>query len=219
MLHEPYTTDRRVLCAFVPPDCRRLLDVGCYSAAFGAALKASRSIEVWGVEPDAEAARLAAERIDRVLNEPLTASTALSDRYFDVITLNDSLEHFADPATALRILVPKLAPGPMSRLICTLPNMRHIECLEHLLFEKDWRYEESGVRDHTHLRFFTKSSMRRLFEENGLEVLAQQGINEDWWHKTKRLRRWLFRLAPGFTEDMRYVQYVNVCRSAERGHS
>lgn len=214
MLHEPYTTERKVLAKFIPDDCKRLLDVGCYSGAFGAELKAKRDIEVWGVEPDSEAAAIARQRLNKVLQEPLTQHTVLPDSYFDVITLNDSLEHIADPAAAIRTLIPKLRPRGQSRLICTLPNMRHIECLEHLFLEKDWRYTEQGIRDHTHLRFFTKLSMRRLLEENGLEVLSQQGINEDWWKRGKPLRRILFRLLPSFTDDMRYIQYVNICRVA-----
>lgn len=213
VLHEPYTTARRVLMPFVPQECMRLLDIGCYAGAFGAALKADRNMEIWGVEPDRDASRIASSRLDRVLNEPLSSETDVPDHYFDVITLNDSLEHFADPVSALRVLIKKLAMNDRSRLICTLPNMRHIECIEHLLFDKDWRYAESGIRDTTHLRFFTKKSMRRLFEETGFEVLGQHGINEDWWHKDKRLRRWFFRMMPAYTDDMRYVQYVNVCRA------
>ena len=99
-----------------------------------------------------------------------------------------------------------LRPG--GRVHCCVPNMRHIENLEHLVLTGDWRYEEHGVRDRTHLRFFTEKSLRRLFEDAGYRVIEMTGINESWWAPEHRLRRLLFRLFPRFTRDMRFVQIL-----------
>jgi hypothetical protein len=83
-----------------------------------------------------------------------------------------------------------------------------VDNLEHLLFERDWRYEDSGIRDRTHLRFFTEKSIARLLSNTGFNVSSLIGINEDWWHEKKRLRRLLFKLFPEFTRDMRYIQFL-----------
>ncbi|MEO8037143.1 MAG: methyltransferase domain-containing protein [Betaproteobacteria bacterium] len=147
-----------------------------------------------------------------MFNDLFTDQLDLPQHHFDAITFNDSLEHFADPVPALRYCRELLAPDGI--IVCTLPNVRHVANLEHILFEKDWQYMGAGIRDRTHLRFFTKLSMNRLFAESGFETVKQVGINEDWWSAEKRLRRLMFRLFPGFTEDMRYIQYVNVLRPA-----
>ena len=207
---EAYSGDRRELVDFVPTSCRTLLDVGCHVGAFGALLKSQRPIEVWGVEPNSDAAAKATLVLDRVINGFFDDRCHLPDSFFDAITFNDSLEHFADPWTALGVCKAKLTSGGV--VIASIPNVRYVENLEHVLFDQDWRYEVSGIRDKTHLRFFTKTSMRRLFEEAGFEVLSQVGIRAKWWQRDKLLRRLVFRLFPRFTEDMRYVQYVTIAR-------
>ena len=51
----------------VPAKCQRVLDVGCGKGLFGEALKQSRNIEVWGIEPVAAAATEAATKLDHVI--------------------------------------------------------------------------------------------------------------------------------------------------------
>lgn len=214
--HRPDYKDieRPALISAVPPNTRRLLDVGCNAGAFGLALKRSRDIEVWGVEPDPISASAARERLDHVVNDLFQVCNPIPDGYFDLVTFNDSLEHMADPAAALLLAKAKLVP--QGRVHCCVPNVRHILNLEHLLFEKDWRYEESGIRDRTHLRFFTRRSIQRLFEESGFKVIETTGVNEDWWYPGARLRRLLFKLLPQFTADMRHIQFLVVAERADR---
>ena len=206
-------TERTALVRAVPNGIRRVLDVGCHAGAFGQALKRSGVVEVWGVEPDAQAAKLAAQRIDHVVTDVFQASNPIPERYFDLVTFNDSLEHMADPAAALQLARTKLTPG--GRVHCCVPNVRHVSNLEHLLFDKDWRYEDSGIRDRTHLRFFTRSSICRLFEDSGFKVVEVTGVNEDWWERRAYLRRLLFRLMPRFTEDMRHIQFLVIAEPAD----
>ncbi|MBT9465185.1 class I SAM-dependent methyltransferase [Hydrogenophaga sp.] len=183
-----------------------VLDVGCNEGGFGAALKNSRSMEVWGIEPDTNSAAEARHRLDHVVEDIFHARNPIPDNYFDLITFNDSLEHMPDPVFALELARKKLKAG--GRILCCVPNMRHIECLEHLLFEKDWRYEEIGIRDRTHLRFFTRKSVERLFVEMNFSIIDVNFINDEWWEKGRLLRRILFRLFPAFTHDMRFKQVV-----------
>jgi SAM-dependent methyltransferase len=197
---------RRPLLRLVPADARRILDIGCNRGAFGAAIKLRQEAEVWGIEPDASCASVARERLDHVINDTLNSTNPTPNRYFDLITFNDSLEHMADPVMALELCKEKLCPG--GRVQCCVPNMRNVENLEHLLFERDWRYEDRGVRDRTHLRFFTEKSIVRLFEDLGYEIEKTCGINNNWWNADKRMRRLFFRLFPAYTRDMRSLQIV-----------
>lgn len=197
---------RKNLLVHVPADVKTVLDVGCAKGAFGQALKSVNDVEVWGVEPDDISAAVAKERLDHVINDFFGPSVHLPDEYFDLILFNDSLEHMSDPVMALDLCRSKLKPG--GRINCCVPNVRHIDNLEHLILDKDWRYEELGIRDRTHLRFFTQKSVVALFEERGYRVLDVIGIHQEWWDPRKPLRRLLFRLFPEFTRDMRHIQIL-----------
>jgi SAM-dependent methyltransferase len=186
---------RDEMLRFVPVRTRRLLDVGCGAGRFGALLKSARpGLEVWGVEPVPAAAQNAATRLDRVLPVPFDAQAALPAGYFDAVVFNDSLEHFPDPLPPLERCKALLAPGGV--VVCSIPNVRHIRNLKHLLVERDWRYEEWGVRDRTHLRFFTQRSIVRTMEEAGVDVVSLDGINSirmNWYRGVvfALLRPWL----------------------------
>jgi len=197
---------RPPLLKLVPADAVTILDVGCNRGAFGAAIKKVRHAEVWGIEPDVACAEVARGRLDQVINDVFRAENPIPNNYFDLITFNDSLEHMQDPAAALALCKAKL--NQRGRIQCCVPNMRHVATLEHLLLERDWQYQETGVRDRTHLRFFTEKSIVGLFTDLGFSVISKQGINEDWWDDKKVLRRLFFRMFPEYTRDMRFQQIV-----------
>lgn len=189
---------------YIPPQAQRVLDVGCHCGAFGAGLKQAGVAEVWGCEINPDSAATAASRLDRVVSGPFVAE-AVPDAYFDAVVFNDVLEHMADPAAALRVARAKLRPGGV--VVASLPNLRHIDNLLHIVRDKDFRYEAVGVRDTTHLRFFTLKSIPRLFEQAGYEVLRLDGINEAWWGPSL-WRRAAFRLFPAYLADTRHIQYA-----------
>ena len=64
-----------------------------------------------------------------------------------------------------------------SIMVGSIPNVRYIDNLLHLIIRKDWRYLDSGILDRTHLRFFTEKSLKRCFDSNGYDVLSFYGIN------------------------------------------
>ncbi|KQV79076.1 hypothetical protein ASD15_20650 [Massilia sp. Root351] len=206
----PYQDFARVqMLPFVPQQARRVLDVGCHMGGFGRALKARGQTEVWGVEPNPDTASVAARSLDRVLTGLFSAELALPDHYFDAVVFNDVLEHMPDPWAALKLAAGKLAP--QGSIVASIPNLRHIDNLLHIVRDRDFNYEATGIRDRTHLRFYTRKSLPRLFEESGLEILALEGINEDWWTPSLP-RRLAFRVFKSFLADTRHIQYAVVAR-------
>ena len=132
----------------------------------------------------------------------------MPDGYFDVITFNDSLEHFSDPMPALQLCKTKLAPG--GSIICSFPNVRYIDNVIHFLVDMDWKYEDAGILDYTHLRFFTKKSMERWFVDAGYKIESITGIKQHYWSGKKIF---LLRLFFGkYVEDMKYLNYVVVAK-------
>ncbi len=202
-------SERQEIARLIPEQAKVLLDVGCHTGGFGAGLKRQRQLEVWGLEPNELAARQAARVLDQVLTERFDANTAAPKGHFDVVFFNDVLEHFLDPWEALHIARERLRPGGC--VIASIPNVLHQSNLRHMLFERDFRYEPVGIRDQTHLRFFTRKSMIRLFSDCGFQVETLQGINEDWWHSD-----WKTRLAYRFfrraLEETKYIQFAIVAK-------
>ena len=95
--------------------------------------------------------------------------------------------------------------------LASLPNLLHLDTIWPLLHDRDFRYERCGVRDRTHLRFFTRTSAMRMFDECGYEVLSVQGINEQWYTPSIK-RRLAFRLFGRQLEETKYVQFAFVAR-------
>lgn len=195
--------------AFIPPGTRRILDVGCHTGMFGKLAKENGVAEVWGVEPTAQTAAVASTHLDHVINGYFDETLAIPDGYFDVVMFNDVLEHIPDPWQALATAAKKLASGGC--VIASIPNIRHIDNLMHLLVDRDFRYEPEGIRDRTHLRFFTRKSIERLFQETGYDILEITGTNEYWWSPSL-LRRAAFRLFSRQLEDTKFVQFAVVAR-------
>jgi 2-polyprenyl-3-methyl-5-hydroxy-6-metoxy-1,4-benzoquinol methylase len=207
LVHDsPYLDNPRPeMLALIPSSVKRLLDVGCHTGQFGFAIKNKYGAEVWGIEPSAETANIADNYLDRVFEGYFSEELDLPDNYFDIISFNDVLEHMPDPWAALRLAAKKIVPE--GRIIISLPNLRHIDNLLHILKEKDFNYETEGIRDKTHLRFFTKKSAPNILLGTGLKLVELKGINEHWWTKSI-IRRIAFKMFPSYLEDTKYVQYA-----------
>jgi 2-polyprenyl-3-methyl-5-hydroxy-6-metoxy-1,4-benzoquinol methylase len=209
-----FARPRPQMIPFVPPDARRILDVGCGAGAFGSGLREvwesrNQELEIWGVELDQDAADRAAQQLDRVLcGDAVQVVAGLPAAHFDCVLLNDILEHLVEPQTLLQRLGPLLAPA--GRLVTSIPNVRYFDNVRDLVVHGRWDYTDEGILDRTHLRFFTRSTIRRLLETSGYRVETMAGINP-----TGSLQFRLVNLITlGRWSDMRYLQFACVARFA-----
>lgn len=164
------------LAGLVPQSAMRILDVGCATGVLGSWLKAQApEREVWGIEVVPKVAQQAEKKLDRVLvgNIEDLMPLPIELGFFDCITFGDVLEHLVEPGEVLRQLLPYLAEEGTVALC--VPNVAHWSNLVELL-KGDFPYADNGLLDRTHLRFFTPTSMARMLEECGLEVMAQVPI-------------------------------------------
>ena len=81
--------------------------------------------------------------------------------------LADVIEHLVDPAFVLKKLRKMLTKN--GRIVFSIPNMAHISIRLSLL-EGKFEHTETGLIDKTHLHFYTKSEIERLFYEAGYEI-------------------------------------------------
>ena len=145
----------------------RVLDVGCGFATTSQSIQRLGN-EVTGIESSPEACTVARTRIARVIDADLQTAD-LGARQFDAILFADVLEHVAWPVGVLERYLRWLAPG--GSVIISLPNVGLWAVRFAHLFGR-WEYQETGVLDRTHLRFFTKKSARWMIGEAGLAPVA-----------------------------------------------
>ena len=116
-----------------PP--RHVLDVGCYCGATGETIKRRwPGAKVIGIEPLAEAAALAAPRIDRVITGTLESvdfeQAGLAPESIDTIILADVLEHIFNPWLALQRLRTLLTDDGV--VLASIPNVRNLGLIHNL---------------------------------------------------------------------------------------
>lgn len=139
----------------------RLLDVGC---ALGILLELARlrGWEVYGVDVSAYATDIARDYYNLDVLTGQLADAAYPDGHFDVVVMDDLIEHVADP-TALVIEAGRvLAPGGL--LTLNTPNRAG---LWHLLMGQRWFH----YRQTEHTFFFSPPVISRLLEQYGFHVI------------------------------------------------
>lgn len=161
---------------FLPKSYRTVLEIGCGEAGFSQLL--TPGAEVWGVEPS-RAADVAAQRLHKVLRGKFDdVSNQLPDGHFDLVVCNDVIEHMVDHDAFLEAIKAKLAVAGV--LVGSIPNFRYYVNLYELIVRGDFEYEDSGIRDRTHLRFFTEKSLKRTLQQHGFLIDEFAGINSDF---------------------------------------
>lgn len=203
---------RPEVMALLPPlkTGLKVLEVGCGEGAFS--MDIPGTLETWGIEPDPRSAEIANTRLSKVFVNTFDAIKAkLPGHYFDLVVCNDVIEHMTDHDAFLRSIQVYMAPG--AYLVGSLPNVRFYGNLFNLLVAGDWHYQEWGILDRTHFRFFTMRSVRRSLEQTGFKVQRLDGLNEDtrsrWDVRTlaeRLFRRMLIVLSAGAARDIKYVQ-------------
>jgi len=165
------------LLRLIPVGARHVVEVGCGAGALGAEYKrVNPTCTYTGIELVEAAAALARERLDRVI---CGSAEALSPEALeqvprgevDCLVYGDVLEHLVQPWQVLREQASWLAPG--GQVLACIPNVQHMSVLVGLL-RGQFRYQDEGLLDRTHLRFFTLEGVRELFASAGLALYDVQ---------------------------------------------
>lgn len=171
-----YSVARNEMVSYIPPGVSRILEVGCGDGSFGSAVKEKYQCEYWGIEPHERSARLAEKELDKTFNSVFSPGL-LPDHYFDCIVFNDVLEHLMHPDKVLSEVKSKLQGRGF--IVASIPNFLNYQNVVSLFKTEDFQYGDYGILDRTHLRFFTKKSIERLFLEGGFTIKTIEGINQN----------------------------------------
>lgn len=205
-----YENERREVALLVPQAARRILDVGCGRGVLGKALKNQMpGRHVTGIEMAPAVASDAARVLDRVITGDIQSLdlTSLADT-FDCIVCADVLEHLSEPLPVLRRLREHLAPEGL--LVCSIPNIRHYTAILRLV-RRGWSYDDFGLFDRTHLRFYSRQSMIRMLTDGGFAVVSTAPRIV-----ASRKMRALNALTGGALDEFLALQYLLTARRTER---
>ena len=163
-----YGNERREIARLVPLSALTILDVGCGKGMLGKLLKSSvNERKVYGVEYEPSIANEATKVLDGVLTGDVqTMTISFPMDYFDCLIFADILEHLLDPVAVLRKFKPHLKKNGV--ILCSIPNIRHYTTFLKVL--KGWEYDDYGLFDRTHLRFFSLKTMEHLLHDSGFEL-------------------------------------------------
>jgi 2-polyprenyl-3-methyl-5-hydroxy-6-metoxy-1,4-benzoquinol methylase len=171
-----FSCRRNELIPLVPPDASRILEIGCAEGGFARSLRLARPtsrLEIVGVELFESAAKKAANVLDKVIVGNVEGIDLPYEDYFDCIVFADVLEHLVDPWRMLRRAKNLLRRDGV--IVASIPNVQHSRVLLNLILGR-WEYEQYGIMDSTHLRFFTRKTINTLFTSTGYELRRVSSI-------------------------------------------
>ncbi|RLC59315.1 MAG: hypothetical protein DRI30_00830 [Chloroflexi bacterium] len=168
---------------------KRVLEAGTATGCVTRVLK-ERGCSVTGIEIDEQAAAVAEPFCTRMIVgdvEKMDLSATFGEERFDVVTFGDVLEHLVNPDRVLEDTRHILAPG--GYVVASIPNVAHAS-LRLALLRGDFSYTDLGLLDRTHLRFYTRETLDKLFRNAGYTIsdwkrivlepfVTEQGLSEE----------------------------------------
>jgi 2-polyprenyl-3-methyl-5-hydroxy-6-metoxy-1,4-benzoquinol methylase len=155
----------RQIARLKPPAGGRLLDVGAAAGFFLVAAR-EQGWKVEGIELSSWLAAWAKQKFDLTIHTAPLRSGQFPPGHFEVVTLFDVLEHVEDPKTTVRTVREVLKDDGL--FVLSYPDWGSIFAR---LLKRRWWFLLS-----VHLYYFTRTTIRRLLEENGFEVIRMQRL-------------------------------------------
>jgi GT2 family glycosyltransferase/ubiquinone/menaquinone biosynthesis C-methylase UbiE len=173
-----YTNARGELIQYMSQDFGspvRVLEVGCGAGGtLGRIQHLYPNAEVYGIELVEEIAKLGAINYNVICGNIEQMELPYEKESFDYIIFGDVLEHLIHPDEVLCKVRDYLKKD--GHVLASIPNLMNAAVIYDLLHGR-FLYEDEGIRDRTHMRFFTYHEILRLFEHAGYQVDAAGQTN------------------------------------------
>ncbi|MGE3279216.1 MAG: glycoside hydrolase family 99-like domain-containing protein, partial [Candidatus Altimarinota bacterium] len=145
----------------------RVIDFGCSSGYLAKELLEKKKCRVTGVDIHAEDLEVAQQFCEQTFVADLDGDDWLGkiQGTYDYVVFADVLEHLKYPLKVLERVKTFLAPG--GRILISIPNIAHASIRLELL-QGSFEYEQFGILDDTHLKYWTKDSFLRMANKLGL---------------------------------------------------
>ncbi len=160
------------------PSGTKILDIGCATGYMAEYLQEYKNCTVVGVENNQEQAQLAQKMCSVVFVGSIESPEVQFqiDQYvrkeslFNCVYMSEVIEHLVDPWKILAVLQRWLRrDGCLIITTCNIANWR----MRKELMKGKWAYQEYGVLDKTHLRFFTYETFRQMLLDSDYQIIEE----------------------------------------------
>jgi SAM-dependent methyltransferase len=206
-----YNRDRSVFLDWVGGEYKRVLDVGCGAGSGAAWYRRHGAQEVVGVEVDDGSAAQARLVLDRVVHSTIESAFSQLGGTFDLIVCADVLEHLLDPWAVIAELAQFATLSTV--LAISMPNIRFVPAILRIALGRGFDYENQGIFDKTHLRFFTRGNVDTLLVGGGWLPARWGGQH---YGRLRTLRALAGRLSRGRSDEWMAEQLFVAGQLAER---
>lgn len=161
---------RQEIKPLLPKNPSRILEVG---AGAGHTLKWIKELypktETTAVEINSALLHELRQNVDVPIIGPIDEALPQLKSY-DLILFLDVLEHLSDPTATLRNLSKHLEAN--GQVIVSVPNIAHLSVSVPLLLQRRFDYQDAGILDRTHLKFFVEGTAIKLLNDANFIVTA-----------------------------------------------
>lgn len=169
MNKEYFEIQRLDVLELIPKESQKILECGCAFGWLGTELKKRQQTVVVGIELNPEAEQYLNFSYDKYyIGDIENIDLSEYNNYFDCIIYADILEHLVDPWKLVKQHSYMLKKGGV--IIVSIPNVRNIILFKELFIYGRWKYQDSGLFDKTHLRFFTIKDSIELLKDANLRI-------------------------------------------------
>lgn len=159
------------LINLIPEGNHKVLDVGCGSGATLKKLKElGKASEICGIDINENIAKSLSQELDKiVIGDIEMMEPQFNENYFDYIIFGDILEHLINPKKILNQY--KMFLKDDGYIIASIPNIKYFNILLRLIIFDEFKYVDEGILDKSHLRFFTKKEIKKMFQSENLKII------------------------------------------------
>lgn len=159
------------ILALLPPGLGQVAEVGCMRGSLAKVyLETNPDCQWIGIDIDPDNVEIAAAVCQQTLCldiEKVAAREFEQWHNVNAWVFGDTLEHLRDPWQVLTNIRRTLRKGGM--VVASIPNAQHWYFQARVNMGL-FRYEDNGLFDRTHLRFFTRQTIFEMFQQCGFQV-------------------------------------------------
>ncbi len=160
------------LLNLIPSNSRRIIEVGCMHGQMAREFLVNHPATRYvGIDIDPDYVNVAGKFCTEAFSSDIESITEEKfNNLFpsDCWIFGDCLEHLRDPWLLLRRIRSNIDNDGC--LLACIPNAQHWS-VQWRLLSGQFRYEDSGLLDRTHLRWLTRITMLEMFQSTGWKVV------------------------------------------------